>query len=222
MIVAIDGPAGSGKSTVAKAVARRLHMHYLDTGAMYRSVAWAALDGDVGVESSEQVERIAHEIDIVFEHDAETGLPTRVCANGTDVTQAIRTPRIDDAVSAVARMPRVREAMVPLQRDAAARGDLVAEGRDIGTVVFPHAELKIFLTADPSERARRRHAELEARGEELEAAAVEERMAARDTADSSRETAPLAAAQDAIVLDTTGMTIEQVVDRIVHLAEEKR
>lgn len=222
MIVAIDGPAGSGKSTVAKAVARRLHMHYLDTGAMYRSVAWAALERGVGVDVPARVEAVARALDIAFEHDPETGLPTRVYADGVDVTASIRTPEIDDAVSAVARMPEVRAAMVPAQREEAAHGDLVAEGRDIGTVVFPHAEVKIFLTADPKERARRRHAELEARGEAIDASAVQERMYARDTADSSREAAPLVAAEDAIVFDTTGMTIEQVVNRIVLLAQEAR
>lgn len=221
MIIAIDGPAGSGKSTVAKEVASRLGMHYLDTGAMYRSVAWAALDSGIGLDSADEVAAVARRIRIAFVHDTCTGLPTCVTADGTDITAEIRTPRIDDAVSVVAGMPDVRQAMVVLQRQEAAHGDLVAEGRDIGTVVFPHAEVKIFLTADPEERARRRHAELEARGDAIDEAQVGERMAARDHADSSRATAPLVAARDAILVDTTGMSAQQVVNRIVHLVQEE-
>ncbi len=195
MIIAIDGPAGSGKSTVAKSVARRLAMHYLDTGAMYRSVAWAARQGGIGLDDVAGVASVAHSVVIAFEHDTATGLPTRVMVDGTDVTDAIRTPAIDDAVSAVARMPEVRAAMVPIQRAEAAHGDLVAEGRDIGTVVFPDAALKVYLTASAEERARRRHVELVERGEAIDQSAVRERMAVRDTADSSREAAPLAAAR---------------------------
>jgi len=221
MIVAIDGPAGSGKSTVAKALARRLHMHYLDTGAMYRSVALAATQRGIALDDVEALATLAREIRIAFEHDEVTGLPTRVMVDGDDVTLAIRTPQIDDAVSAVARLPQVRAAMVPIQRDESASGGLVAEGRDIGTVVFPDAELKVYLTASAEERARRRHIELADRGELIGADAVRERMDARDTADSSREAAPLAAAKDAVLLDTTGLTIDEVVERIARLAEER-
>jgi cytidylate kinase len=142
--------------------------------------------------------------------------------DGRDVTAAIRTPQVDAAVSAVARLAAVREAMVPQQRAIGATDDLVAEGRDIGTVVFPDADVKVFLTASPEERARRRHSELVARGETIDPAAVAEGLVARDEADSSRETAPLFAADDAVVLDTTGLTIDQVVETIAALVEAAR
>jgi cytidylate kinase len=217
MIVAIDGPAGSGKSTVAKAVATRLGMHYLDTGAMYRAVALAAIDREVSLEDEEALGHLARSIDVVFEHESASPLPTAVIADGADVTAAIRTPRVDAAVSAAARVPAVREAMVAKQRALADAGDLVAEGRDIGTVVFPDARTKIYLTATPEERARRRHAELHERGESLDEGSVLEAMVARDGADSSRDVGPLAVADDAIQLDTTGLSIDEVVERIATL-----
>lgn len=222
MIIAIDGPAGSGKSTVAKAVARRLGMHYLDTGAMYRAVAWTALEQGLDLAKESAITSVATQIDIEFVHKDESPIATSVLANGHDITTGIRAPRIDDAVSVVARMPAVRAALVAQQRAIGDAGDIVVEGRDIGTVVFPNAGVKIFLTASPQERARRRHLELEQRGEALDAAAVQERMAVRDSADSSREASPLAAAHDAIVLDTTGMGIEDVVSAIAGLAGEAR
>ena len=222
MIIAIDGPAGSGKSTVAREVARRLGAHYLDTGAMYRAVAWAALDAGLGLEDEGSVSEMARALDIRFIHAPAAAVPSAVMVDGTDVTREIRTPRIDEAVSAVAKMSDVRSAMVPLQRAEARRGDLVAEGRDIGTVVFPDADLKVFLTASEAERARRRHLEQTERGTHVAEETVRELMAARDTADSSRVTAPLVEADDAWRLDTTGMSIEQVVDAIVRRAGEVR
>ncbi|MDZ4180627.1 MAG: (d)CMP kinase [Coriobacteriia bacterium] len=222
MIVAIDGPAGSGKSTVARLVATRLGFHYLDTGAMYRSVALAAVNAGLNLDDAAAVSAIAHTVTIGFEHDGDASIPTRITLDGRDVTAAIRTPQIDAAVSAVARLASVREAMVPQQRVIGATDDLVAEGRDIGTVVFPDADVKVFLTASPEERARRRHAELAARGDAIDAAAVHEGLVARDEADSSRETAPLVAAGDAVVLDTTGLTIDQVVEAIATLAQAAR
>ncbi len=218
MIIAIDGPAGSGKSTVAKAVAKSLGMHYLDTGAMYRAVAWVSLDRGIDLASEPDVVRVATGIDIEFIHERESALPTMVLANGHDVTNAIRTPRIDDAVSIVARMADVRAALVAKQRAIGEAGDIVVEGRDIGTVVFPTAGVKVYLTASAEERARRRHLELEQRGEVLDETLVHERMAARDSADSSREVSPLSAAPDAHVLDTTGMSIEEVVSEIARMA----
>lgn len=222
MIIAIDGPAGSGKSTVAKAVARRLGMHYLDTGAMYRAVAWTALEQGIDLAKESAITSVATQIDIEFVHEDASPIATSVLANGHDITTEIRAPRIDDAVSVVARMPAVRAALVAQQRAIGDAGDIVVEGRDIGTVVFPNAGVKIFLTASPQERARRRHLELEQRGEALDAVAVQERMAVRDSADSSREASPLAAAHDAFVLDTTGMGIEDVVSAISGLAGKAR
>jgi cytidylate kinase len=184
MLVAIDGPAGAGKSTVARAVARALGSTYLDSGAMYRAVALA---GD----------RDPATLDIRFDGD-------RVLLDGEDVTDAIRTPEISQEASRRAADPAVRAAVVPKQRELIAGGDWVAEGRDIGTVVAPDAELKVWLTADEAERARRRR---ESVGDVRE----------RDERDAGREHSPMVAAPDAIEVDTTGLTIDEVVDRIVAL-----
>jgi len=222
MIVAIDGPAGSGKSTVAKMLAEHLGFHYLDTGAMYRAVALVALRRGVDPANEQAVTTIARDATIEFVHDGDVAVPTRILFNGEDVSHAIRAPEVDEAVSAVAKLPRVREAMVERQRSQISHGDLVAEGRDIGTVVFPDAELKVFLTASPEERSRRRHAELYARGVHVAQGEVQDAMAARDTADSTRKAAPLAAASDARVLDTTDLDIAQVVEAIARMAEAAR
>lgn len=219
MIVAIDGPAGSGKSTVARALAQRLRMHYLDTGAMYRAVAHMALQQGVALDDEDSVTDIAESSDIRFEHDGDSPLATRVVANGTDVTSAIRTPATDAAVSAVARMARVREAMVSRQRAIGASEDLVAEGRDIGSVVFPDAAVKIYLTASEDERASRRHTELVGRGAVVARETVQMGLVARDSADSSRAASPLTVAEDATIVDTTGMSVEDVVDVIESLVK---
>ena len=192
MVVAIDGPAGAGKSTVARAVARALGFTYLDSGAMYRSVALA---GD----------RDPQALAIAFDGD-------RVLLDGRDVTAAIRTAEVSERASRVAADPWVREAMVAKQRELMATGDWVTEGRDIGTVVAPRAEVKVFLTASPAERARRRAAE---RGEDP--AAVLAEQALRDERDSKRAHSPLVAADDAVELDTTGLSIDEVVAKIADL-----
>lgn len=195
MVIAIDGPAGAGKSTVARAVAAALGYTYLDTGAMYRSVALAELRG------AEHPER------------AEILLGERVLLDGDDVTEAIRTPEVSERASQVAARPEVRRAMQERQRTLLADGDWVAEGRDIGTVVCPGAEVKVFLTADDTERARRRAAEL---GADVEAVLADQRV--RDERDRGRADSPLVPAGDAIELDTTGLTIDEVVARIGELA----
>jgi cytidylate kinase len=197
-IVAIDGPAGAGKSTVARAVAAELGFTYLDSGAMYRAVALASLRR--GAEPA----AIAPALTI--------DLGDRVLLDGEDVTAAIRTPEVSEAASKVAADPAVREAMVAEQRRLMSAGDWVAEGRDIGTVVAPHAEVKVFLTADPRERARRRSAEL---GVDLETVLAEQTI--RDERDRSREHSPLEAAEGAVELDTTGLDVPGVVQRIVDL-----
>lgn len=220
MIIAIDGPAGSGKSTVAKLVAERLGFHYLDTGAMYRAVACRAMDLGIPLSDERAVAEVARTEEIAFVHEGDECLPSVVFIGGHDVTSSIRTPAADDAVSVVAGMPSVRDAMVAQQRHIGLRGDIVVEGRDIGTVVFPDAELKVFLTASAEERARRRAQQQSELGHEVDDAEVLKAMSRRDRADSTRAVSPLASAADATLVDTTGLTIEGVVERIAQLAEE--
>ena len=201
MVIAIDGPAGAGKSSVARAVARELSFGYMDSGAMYRAVALA------GLERRLEPSEIASGVEI--EQAGE-----RVLLEGSDVTEAIRTPAVSEAASRAAADPAVRRAMVELQRRALSDGDWVAEGRDIGTVVAPDAEVKVFLDAAPEERARRRAAELGAGHETVLA-----EQAIRDERDRTRAHSPLRAAPGALVLDTTGLSLNEVVARVVALAE---
>jgi CMP/dCMP kinase len=200
MVVAIDGPAGAGKSTVARALARVLGFTYLDSGAMYRAAALALLER--GGAASEAAER------------ADIQLGERVLLDGRDVTAEIRTPEVSEAASRVAANPKVRRALAAKQRDLLAAGDWVAEGRDIGTVIAPDAAVKVFLTASAEERARRRAAEL---GADVEA--VLRDQALRDAQDSTREHSPLQLAPGAVELDTTGLDVDEVVARIVELVE---
>ena len=199
MVIAIDGPAGAGKSSVARAAAQRLGFTYLDSGAMYRAVA--VRGGDAAAVA----------------RDAQIELGERVTLDGEDVTDLIREPWVSEAASRVSADPAVREALVEQQRRLLAQGDWVAEGRDIGTVVSPDAEVKVFLTADPAERARRRAAELGG-DEEI----VLRELVLRDERDRNREASPLVPAPDAVPVDTTGLTLEQVVDQIVTLAVEAK
>ncbi len=222
MIIAIDGPAGSGKSTVAKLVAEAMGFHYLDTGAMYRAVAWRALTRGVSPADEDAVVAIAESDVVRFAHEPGESLPSRVFIAEHDVTGAIRSPEVDDAVSSVARLPRVRIAMVAQQRHLSEGEDIVVEGRDIGTVVFPDAEVKVYLTATPEERARRRALQQAQNGLEVDAQEVHDSIMRRDEADSSRPVAPLAAADDAVILDTTGLSVEQVIERIALLAHQAR
>ncbi len=222
MIVAIDGPAASGKSTVARALSRRLGMGYLDTGAMYRSLAWLALRDGVSLDDEGALVRLAGQHPVTFSTDPGGHLP-HVIVDGKDVTGAIRTPDVDSAVSAVARMPEVRRVMVVEQRESAlAGGDWVVEGRDIGTVVFPEAEVKVFITASAEERARRRTADERSAGLAPSVDDTLTRLETRDRHDSSREASPLVAADDAVLIDTTGMSVDGVVDAIVALVDEAR
>jgi CMP/dCMP kinase len=199
MVIAIDGPAGAGKSTVARAAAERLGFTYLDSGAMYRAVALRG--GDPATVARE----------------ARLELGERVTLDGEDVTEQIREPWVSEAASSVAADPAVREALVDQQRRILADGDWVAEGRDIGTVVAPDAAVKVFLTADPAERARRRAAELGA-----DEQVVLRELVMRDERDRSREASPLVAAPDAVPVDTTGLSLDEVVEQIVMLAVEAK
>lgn len=223
MIIAIDGPAASGKSTVARALAYRLGAHYLDTGAMYRAVAYKAFEEGLDLEDESAVADLAGEMRIEFVHEGGSPVPTAVLVDGADVTEQIRTPAVDDSVSAVARMPKVRDAMVRQQRAIAQGADaIVLEGRDIGTVVFPNAEVKVFLTASAEERARRRHVELADRGHDVGQDSVQHGIERRDRADSSRSAAPLTPAPDAVLLDTTGLSVDEVVSTVAELARKAR
>lgn len=208
LIIAIDGPSGAGKGTVARQVAARLSYRYVDTGAMYRAVAWRALQLGVPLEHEDRVKDIAGAAR--FQIDA-----TQVAIDGHDVTGAIRTPEIDRAAALVARLPRVREVLVALQRGLGESGGIVMEGRDIGTVVFPQADVKIYLDAAPAERARRRALDPAHAIGGADVADVASALDARDESDRSREVSPLTAAPDAVVIDTTGLSIEQVVERVM-------
>lgn len=216
MQIAIDGPAGAGKSTVAKAVAELLGLFYLDTGAMYRAVAHKALINKVDIHSAEEVSRLAAQTRISFDH----AQGDRVWCDGKDVTGAIRTPEVTRAVSVIAAYPEVRERLVAWQRLEAERGGVVMDGRDIGTQVLPRAELKVFLTASPEARAKRRWLEVQATGKEIALAEIAADMERRDRQDRERESSPLKPAADAVVLDTTGLTVEQVISEIVTMAQE--
>lgn len=211
MLVAIDGPAGAGKSTVARAVAWALGFTYLDSGAMYRSVALAALERGPGADPAE----IARTVEISLDTDAAGA--QRLLLDGRDVTAAIRAPEVSQAASRVAADPDVRAALVRRQQALIADGDWVAEGRDIGTVVAPAAELKVFLTASPGERASRRASELGADAERVLA-----EQSRRDARDSTRDHSPLQPAADATILDTTDLPTGEVVARVVELARARQ
>ena len=223
MIIAIDGPSGAGKSTVAKAVARKLGFSCLDTGAMYRAVAWQAVQNGVSLDDDAALGEVARSYDIEFVHQSGEPTPSGVLIGGTDVTAAIRTAEIDRAVSPVSAAPSVREALVDQQRRIGNAGDYVVEGRDIGTTVFPQAEVKVFLTASDEERAHRRVRQNVDRG--IGSIDYEEVLAdlrRRDKVDSSRATSPLRPADDAVMLDSTNHFIEEVIDIICGMADEAR
>lgn len=211
LVVAIDGPAGAGKSTVAQLVAKELGYTYIDTGAMYRAVAWKVLQQG-GEVTDEKILAVVSDIDVDLSY--ENG-KTTVRVDGQDVTSEIRTPEVSHIVSKVAALGPVREKMVDLQRKMAERGGVLMDGRDIATNVLPGADVKIYLTASIAERANRRYKELREKGLAVDLADIEHDIAARDKADMEREISPLVQADDATLLDTTGMTIPEVVARII-------
>ena len=211
MIVTIDGPAGSGKSTVAKALACELGWVYLDSGAIYRAVTLAAMRADAQMDSAPALCEIARTMRLCLEPDAKG---TRVVLDDEDVTAAIRTPEVTAKVHHVATCAQLRQAIIPLQRQFARTGNLVAEGRDMGTVVFPDAERKFYLDASVEERARRRQQELAAKGIQTTVEEVLADMVVRDRSDTTRAAAPLRQADDAVAVDTTRQTIEQVVQAL--------
>lgn len=220
MIIALDGPSGAGKSTIAKAVAARLGFSCLDTGAMYRCIAWWALENDIALDDAEALGAIAREKAISFENEPGNPAPKRVLIDGIDVTTAIRTGQIDRSVSAASSIPAVREALVEQQRRIGKTGNYVVEGRDIGTAVFPDASVKVFMTASAEERARRRVKQNAERGVgDTDYDSVLSDIIRRDELDSTRDTSPLRPADDATILDTSNMSIDDVIAFVCDMAE---
>jgi cytidylate kinase len=219
-IIAIDGPAASGKSTLGENLARKIGYLYFDTGVMYRAVTLAALQQLGGVDSENAVSRLAETITIdVKPPSVDDGRTADVCINGQDVTWDIRRPDVDANVSQVSAYPRVRQAMTLQQRRIGHRGGVVMVGRDIGTVVFPEAELKIYLVASVEERARRRYREILSRWEKANLEHIQSGLRKRDAYDSGRKVAPLKPAEDAVILDSNGLNIDQVLQRALELIE---
>ena len=216
--VAIDGPAGAGKSSVAKAAAKELGFVYVDTGAIYRTIALYVLRQGVDPHDAAGVEALLPQIQVGMEY---TDQGQKMLLNGEDVTGLIRTPEVSMATSACSAIPAVRAYLLQLQRDLAEKNNVLMDGRDIGTVVLPHAQLKIFLTASPEERARRRVGQLEEAGQKADYQSILRDIVQRDYQDSHRETAPLRPAEDSVLLDTTGNVFEQSVAQLVALVREK-
>lgn len=216
--VAIDGPGGAGKSTSARAAAKELGFIYVDTGALYRAVGVNALRNSIDTKDSSAVAASLEgiSVDLVFENGEQ-----KVLLNGEDVSTEIRTPPASMAASDVSAVPEVRAFLFDLQRDIASRNSCIMDGRDIGTVVLPHAQVKIFLTASAEERAQRRYKELQAKGSTVSYQSVLDELIERDYNDSHREIAPLKPAEDSVVLDTTGVSLEEQVKRIINIIKEK-
>ena len=216
--VAIDGPAGAGKSSVAKAAAQELGFVYVDTGAIYRTIALYVLRQGVDPHQASAVEALLPQVQVSLEY---TQQGQKMLLNGEDVTALIRTPEVSMATSACSAIPAVRAYLLQLQRDLAAENNVLMDGRDIGTVVLPHAQLKVFLTASPEERARRRVAQLEKAGQQADYASILRDIQQRDYQDSHRETAPLRPAEDAVLLDNSSYTFEESVRRLVALVRDR-
>jgi len=214
MIIAIDGPAGAGKSTVAKLLSRKLGFLYIDTGAMYRALTLKAIESGVDITDTEKLVSLAEKTDIVLQYIKETA-SLKVFLDGRDVSSEIRQPRITRIVSDIAKLKEIREILLDLQRKLGKENNSVLDGRDIGTVVFPEADRKFYLDANSQERVMRRFKELRGLGEKVTVEDIEKDLSNRDTIDSTRAFAPLKQAQDAIYIDTTDMSIDEVVGEML-------
>lgn len=212
MNIAIDGPSGSGKSTIAKIIAKKMHISYLDTGAMYRAIGYYVLQNGVDPSEEEKVVKLIE--DITMDIGEENGVQ-QVSVNGENVTPYIRENRISMAASTVSKIPAVRIKLVELQRKIAAKSDCVLDGRDIGSYVLPNAEYKFFMTADSFVRAQRRHDELKLKGEDIPVETLREEIEKRDAQDKNRSFAPLVCCEDAVVIDTSNLTIEEVTELVL-------
>jgi cytidylate kinase len=220
--MALDGPAGSGKSTIAKLLARRFNYTYIDTGAMYRAITLKALQRGIALTDPARLTDLAEQTEIVLRYrPAGDGLALQVCLDGTDVSEAIRSLEVTNNVSVVAAVSGVRQALVTQQQKMARQGGVVMDGRDIGTVVLPEAELKVYLTASVAVRGKRRWLELQAKGVQVELAELTSQIERRDYIDSNREADPLRQAPDALLLDTSDLSIDEVVDHLTELAKAK-
>jgi len=221
-IIAIDGPAAAGKSTVGERIAAELGYLYFDTGIMYRAITWAALERGLDIADESAITSLAQKANIdVLQPTVNDGRQYTVCVDGRDVTWDLRRPEVDTNVSPVSAYPGVRAALTAQQRRIGQRGHVIMVGRDIGTVVLPEAPLKVYLDATVEARARRRYRENKARGQKVRYAEILIAMRRRDEIDSHRETAPLRAADDAVVIDTTNLHVEQVVDEVLRLIRER-
>jgi cytidylate kinase len=220
-VIAVDGPSGTGKGTLCLALARRLGWHFLDSGALYRVLAYAALESGLDLGNESALERCAQDLPVVFDYGDSEHAEVRILLNGVDVTEAIRTESGGNAASRVAALPGVRRALLARQRAFRQWPGLVADGRDMGTVVFPDADLKIFLKASPEERAARRYKQLKEKGLGVNLPHLLRDIAERDARDSERSIAPLKAASDAVVMDTTAMGVSQVFERVMELVRTR-
>jgi cytidylate kinase len=218
MVIAIDGPAGAGKSSVAKRVAQALGYRYLDTGALYRALAWKAMQRGLRPQDTRYIIEMTRETRVELQ---QSNGEQRVLVDGEDVTEAIRVPEVGNLASPISAIPEVREILLDWQREFGRQGGIVAEGRDTGTVVFPNAEVKIFLTASLDERARRRHKELLGRGINISFEQVKLDMEARDQRDSTRHVAPLRPAPNAVLINTDHMSLDEVVEEVLRICRAR-
>jgi cytidylate kinase len=212
LVIAIDGPSGAGKSTVARRLAKRLGYTYIDTGAMYRAIGWKAKQEGIDPANETALAGLCGRIQVLLTNDADD---PRIAVDGIDVSEAIRTPEMGMMASAVSKSPAVRARLLSLQRDLGARGGVVMDGRDIGTVVFPDAEVKFYLDASPEERGRRRYRELSAKGMEVDLDRITREIRERDRQDSGRAIAPLKRAEDAVLIDSSDREIDEVVEAML-------